>query len=263
MIAQLLGHRVVLSVPGSGGPLCGTPGERTMDAMTMTLITGANKGLGFEAARRLLADGHDVWVAARNNQLGRAAAEQLGARFVQLDVTDDASVAAAVRTVQAETGLDVLINNAGISGGLAGQVVSLTAADIQRVYDTNTFGVVRVSQAFMPLLRRSAAPVIVNVSSGLGSLTVTNEPDRTESKIISLAYCSSKSALNMLTNQYAKAYPDIRINAVDPGYTATDLNNHSGPQTVQQGTDAIVAMANIGPDGPTGTFSDRYGTVPW
>lgn len=231
--------------------------------MTTTLITGANKGLGFEAARRLLADGHDVWVAARDEQRGRAAAETLGARFVQMDVTDDASVAAAARTVEAESGLDVLINNAGISGGLDVHVQDLTAADIQRVYDTNTLGVVRVSQAFIPLLQRSASPVIVNVSSGLGSFTITNQPDRIESKIISLAYCSSKSALNMLTNQYAKVYPDIRINAVDPGYTATDLNNRSGPQTVQEGTDAIVAMANVRPDGPTGTFSDRHGTVPW
>jgi NAD(P)-dependent dehydrogenase (short-subunit alcohol dehydrogenase family) len=159
--------------------------------MTTTLITGANKGLGFEAARRLLGDGYDVWVAARDAERGRAAAQRLGARFVQLDVTDDASVAAAARTVEAETGLDVLINNAGISGGLAVQVADLTAADIQRVYDTNTLGVVRAIQGFIPLLRRSAAPVIVNVSSGLGSLTVTNQPDRTESKIISLAYCSS------------------------------------------------------------------------
>jgi len=106
-------------------------------------------------------------------------------------------------------------------------------------------------------------PPATCVSSGLGSLTVTNEPERTESKIISLAYCSSKAALNMLTNQYAKAYPEIRINAVDPGYTATDLNNNSGPQTVEEGTDAMVAMAKIGPDGPTGTFTDRHGTVPW
>lgn len=231
--------------------------------MTTTLITGANKGLGLEAARRLLADGHDVWIAARDEARGRAAAERLGARFVALDVTDDASVAAAARTVERETGLDVLINNAGISGGLSVQVADVTAADIQRVYNTNTLGVVRVSQAFIALLRRSGAPVIVNVSSGLGSFAVTNQPDRSESTIISLAYCSSKSAVNMLTNQYAKAYPDIRINAVDPGYTATDLNNHNGTQTVQQGTDAIVAMAKIGPDGPTGTFSDRRGTVPW
>lgn len=231
--------------------------------MTTTLITGANKGLGFEAARRLLAEGHDVWLAARDAHRGRDAAETLGARLVQLDVTDDASVAAAARTVGDETGLDVLINNAGISGGLALQIDELTAADVHAVYDTNTLGVVRVTQAFMPLLKRSAAPVIVNVSSGLGSFAVTSQPDRTEFQIISPGYCSSKAAVNMLTSQYAKAHPQMRINAVDPGYTATDLNNHSGPQTVQEGTDAIVAMATIGSHGPTGTFSDRHGTVPW
>lgn len=231
--------------------------------MTTTLITGANKGLGYEAARRLLADGHDVWVAARDPQRGQHAAEQLGARFIELDVTDDASVAAAAGTVEAETGLDVLINNAGISGGLALKVAELTAADVQRVYDTNVLGPLRVSQAFIPILARSSAPVIVNVSSGLGSHAVTSEPNRVEHRIISLAYCSSKAALNMLTAQYAKAYPQIRINAVDPGYTATDLNNHGGPQTVQEGTDAIVAMAKIAPDGPTGSFSDRHGPVPW
>ncbi len=231
--------------------------------MTTTLITGANKGLGFEAARRLLADGHDVWIAARDEARGRSAAETLGARFVQLDVTDEASVAAAAKTVAAATGLDVLVNNAGISGGLAVEVADLTAADVLRVYETNTLGVVRVTQAFIPLLLRSDAPVIVNVSSGLGSIAVTSQPERTESKIISLAYCSSKAAVNMLTSQYAKAYPKIRINAVDPGYTSTDLNNHSGPQTVQEGTDAIVASAQIGPTGPTGTFSDRHGIVPW
>lgn len=229
--------------------------------MTTTLITGANKGLGFEAARRLLAAGHDVWVAARDEERGRTAVQELGARFVRLDVTDEVSVAAAVRTVEAETGLDVLINNAGVSGRVP--VADVTAADVLRVYDTNTLGVVRVTQAFLPLLTRSQAPVIVNVSSGLGSLAVTNDPGRFESTIVSLGYCSSKAAVNMLTCQYAKAYPNIRVNAVDPGYTATDLNNHSGTQTVQEGADAMVAMAQIGPDGPTGTFTDRHGAVPW
>lgn len=231
--------------------------------MTTTLITGANKSLGFEAARRLLADGHDVWVAARDEGRGKAAAETLGARFVRLDVTDDASIAAAVRTVEAETGLDVLINNAGIVGQLRQTIEDVTADDLQSVYDTNVFGPVRVIQAFIPVLQHSAAPVIVNVSSGMGSFVRTTEPGRSESRIISLPYCSSKSALNMITSQYARAYPDIRINAVDPGYTATDFNRHSGTQTVEEGTDAIVAMAKVGPDGPTGTFSDRHGTVPW
>jgi NAD(P)-dependent dehydrogenase (short-subunit alcohol dehydrogenase family) len=234
-----------------------------MVSMTTTLITGANKSLGFEAARRLLADGHDVWVAARDEGRGRAAAEKLGARFVQLDVTDEASIAAATQIVAAETGLDVLINNAGIVGQLQQTIQAVTAEDLQHVYDTNVLGPVRVTQAFIPLLRRSVAPVIVNVSSGMGSFARTTEPGRSESAIISLPYCSSKSALNMITSQYARAYPDIRINAVDPGYTATDFNRHSGTQTVQEGTDAIVAMAKIGPDGPTGSFTDRHGTVPW
>jgi NAD(P)-dependent dehydrogenase (short-subunit alcohol dehydrogenase family) len=230
--------------------------------MTTTLITGANKGLGYEAARRLLADGHEVWVAARDGERGRRAAEELGARFVQLDVTSEESIAVAVAAVEAETGLDVLINNAGIAGPHA-SITDLAAADVEHVYDTNVFGPVRVTQAFIPLLQRSSAPVIVNVSSGLGSETLVRDPARSESTVNSVAYCSSKSALIMITTQYAKGYPDIRINAVDPGYTATDLNHNSGHQTVDEGTDAIVAMASIGPDGPTGTFTDRHGAVPW
>jgi NAD(P)-dependent dehydrogenase (short-subunit alcohol dehydrogenase family) len=230
--------------------------------MTTTLITGANKGLGYEAARRLLADGHDVWVAARSAERGQRAADQLGARFVQLDVTSEQSIAAAASVVEAQTGLDVLINNAGITGSYS-PITELTADDVEQVYDTNVFGPVRVTQAFLPLLLRSAAPVIVNVSSGLGSETRVRDPERVESTVNSVAYCSSKSALIMITTQYAKGCPDIRINVVDPGYTATDLNHNSGPQTVHEGTDAIVAMASISSDGPTGTFTDRRGTVPW
>jgi NAD(P)-dependent dehydrogenase (short-subunit alcohol dehydrogenase family) len=232
-----------------------------LGAMTTTLITGANKGLGHEAARRLLAAGHDVWVAARDPELGRAAADALGARFVALDVTDDASVAAAVDVVR-ETGLDVLVNNAGIGGGFK-PVPEVTAADAERVFATNVLGLVRVTQAFLPLLERSANPVVVNVSSGMGSLAVTTDPSRLESTLHGLAYPASKSAVNMLTSQYAKALPGMRINAVDPGYTATDLNGRRGTQTVTEGTDAIVAMAALGPDGPTGTFVDRHGAVPW
>jgi len=230
-----------------------------MSGMTTTLITGANRGLGFEAARRLIADGHEVWLGARDADRGRAAAEELGARFVKLDVTDDASVAAAADAVGA---LDVLINNAGIVGDRK-PVLETTADDIRRVYDTNVFGVVRVTRAFLPLLEHSDNPVIVNVSSGMGSIGVTSDPERLESTIVSLAYPSSKTALNMLTSQWAKALPGMRVNAVDPGYTATDFNDHRGTQTVQEGTDAIVRMANIDQSGPTGTFTDRHNTVPW
>jgi NAD(P)-dependent dehydrogenase (short-subunit alcohol dehydrogenase family) len=234
-------------------------GGDTMGDMTTTLITGATRGLGFEAARRLIADGHDVWIAAREPARGQAAADELGGRFVQLDVTDDASVAAAVETVGA---LDVLINNAGIVGSRK-PFAEVTAGDVELVFRTNVFGVVRVTQAFVPLLERSDNPVIVNVSSGMGSITVTSDPDRLESTLVSLAYPASKTALNMLTSQWAKALPRMRVNAVDPGYTSTDFNDHRGTQTVQEGTDAIVRMAKIDQSGPTGTFTDRHNAVPW
>ncbi|MEZ0164483.1 SDR family NAD(P)-dependent oxidoreductase [Kineococcus sp. LSe6-4] len=231
--------------------------------MTTTFITGANKSLGYETARRLLAAGHTVLVGARDPERGRAAAQALGARFVQIDVTDDASVAAAVADVAAHEGtLDVLVNNAGISGPQA-PAEELTADDARAVYETNVFGPLRVTNAFLPLLRTSPNPVVVNVSSGLGSFAATHDPERVESQVTAPLYTSSKSALTMLTTQFAKALPDVKFNAVDPGYTATDLNGHSGPQTVTEGTDAIVELATIGVDGPTGQFRDRAGVVPW
>jgi NAD(P)-dependent dehydrogenase (short-subunit alcohol dehydrogenase family) len=234
-----------------------------MAAMTTsTLITGANRGLGYETARCLLEAGHDVWVAARDPERGDRAARELGARFVALDVTDDASVAAAAELVAAHGGLDVLVNNAGISGGRR-PLRDVTAGDVRHVLETNVVGVVRVTQAFLPLLDRSPNPVIVNVSSGMGSLARTTDPRRVESTITGLAYPASKAAVNMLTSQYAKALPAMRVNAVDPGYTATDFNGHRGTQTVQEGAEAIVAMARIDRSGPTGTFVDRRGTVPW
>ncbi len=231
--------------------------------MTITLITGGNKGLGYETARRLIAKGHEVYLGARNPELGQRAAEDLGAQFIELDVTDDASVAAAADEVmRAAGGLDTLINNAGIVGPHT-SVADLTGPDAQHVFDTNVFSVVRTTHAFLPLLEKSPAPVIVNVSSGLGSFALVHDPSRIESSVPGALYQASKSAVLMLTVQYARQLPNVRINAVDPGYTATDLNGHSGTQTVTEGTDAVVAMATIAVDGPTGTFTDRYGTVPW
>lgn len=231
--------------------------------MTITLITGANKGLGHHAARRLIAAGHTVYLGARNVERGTEAADAIGATFVQLDVTDDESVAAAIATIEtAAGGLDVLVNNAGVAGE-PGAPAEVTVEDLCRVYETNVFGLVRVTHAALPLLQRSAVPVIVNVSSGLGSLAVTTDPGRLESKFPVLAYGSSKTAVVALTVQYAKSLPQMRINAVDPGYTATDLNANSGPQTIDEGTDAMVRLATIGPDGPTGGFFDRDGVVPW
>jgi NAD(P)-dependent dehydrogenase (short-subunit alcohol dehydrogenase family) len=230
--------------------------------MTTTLITGANKSLGRETARRLIAEGHDVWIGARDPQRGAEAAEALGGRFVQLDVTDDASVAAAAQTVGAAGGLDVLVNNAGVSGPL-GDPFDLAVSDYEAVFAANVFGVVRVTHAFLPLLRASAAPVIVNVSSGMGSIAATTDPSRVESGVILPPYTSSKAALNMVTTQWATALPEIRVNAVDPGYTATDFNGHQGHQTVEEGVEPIVRMALVGTDGPTGTFEAGGGPSAW
>lgn len=235
--------------------------------MTTTLITGANKGLGKETARQLIAAGHTVYIGARDEARGRAAAEELGARFLQLDVTDDASVAAAAAQIEADGGLDVLVNNAGIEPRLAGNAIPTPAdenADAVRVtFETNVFGLVRVTHAFLPLLQKSAAPVIVNLSSGLGSLTDLSNPESYTHFYSGLSYPASKATVNAITVQYAKAFPGIRINAVDPGYTNTDLNGRTGTQTVEEGAAIIVRMAQIGPDGPTGTFVSARGPVAW
>jgi NAD(P)-dependent dehydrogenase (short-subunit alcohol dehydrogenase family) len=231
--------------------------------MTITLITGANKGLGYRAAERLIAEGHTVYLGARDPQRGTDAAKAIGATFVALDVTDDDSVAAAIKTIDDAVGrLDVLVNNAGIAGDLDAPA-DVTVEDVRRVYETNVFGLVRVTRAALPLLQRSDAPVIVNVASGLGSIGVTTNPERMESNIPVLAYGSSKSAVVALTVQYAKGLPLIRINAVDPGYTATDMNGNNGTQSIDEGTDAIVRLATVGAGGPTGGFFDRNGVVPW
>ncbi|MFF1681615.1 SDR family oxidoreductase [Streptomyces sp. NPDC058256] len=235
--------------------------------MTTTLITGANKGLGFETARRLVAAGHTVYIGSRDAERGRLAAERLGVRSVQLDVTDDASVAAAVKTVEADGGLDVLINNAGIEERGANNTVigaaDVTADLMRSTFETNVFGVVRVTHAFLPLLRRSAAPVVVNVSSGLASMARVTAPDTPTYAYPGVAYPASKTAVNLITVQYAKAFPEMRINCVEPGYTATDLNGHTGIQTVEQGAEIIVRMAQVGPDGPTGGYFDADGPMPW
>src|SRR5882757_560261 len=202
--------------------------------MPATLITGANKGLGFETARRLIAEGHTVYIGSRDAERGRRTAEQLGARAVQLDVTDDASVDAAAKTIEADGGLDVLVNNAGIAAEWSDNNVVIGAEDVtadlmRRTFETNVFGTVRVLHAFLPLLERSATPVVVNVSSGLGSLTqVAAVPAQIYPGV---AYPASKAAVNMITVQYAKAFPHMRINAVDPGFTKTDLNGNTGTQT--------------------------------
>jgi NAD(P)-dependent dehydrogenase (short-subunit alcohol dehydrogenase family) len=239
-----------------------------MPTMTVVLITGANKGLGRETARQLVEKGWTVLLGARDPERGNAAAAALSAdggdvRYVQLDVTDDASVAAAVAEVGAMTDcLDVLVNNAGIIGSRT-PPLETAPSDFLACFGVNLLGPVRLTGAFLPLLSEAELPRVVMVSSGMGSLGVTSDPDRLESRIVSLVYPASKAALNMVTTQYAKALPGWKINAVDPGYTATDLNHHTGHQTVTEGARAIVAMATVGPDGPTGGFFDSRGRVPW
>ena len=233
--------------------------------MTTTLITGANKGLGFETARQLVAAGHTVYAAARNKDNAERAAKELGARPIVLDVTDDDSIQSAAAHIAQEHGaLDVLVNNAGIPGTRAGQPAGdITGADIAAVLDTNVVGIVRVLHAFLPLLERSSNGVVVNVGSGMGSFGRVQDPDRIESHPHNPAYSASKAAVSMLTVQYAMAYPNLRINVADPGPTSTDLNAFQASRTVEQGAVAIVRAAQITPGGPTGTFFDGEGTSPW
>ncbi|MFC8504078.1 SDR family NAD(P)-dependent oxidoreductase [Pedococcus sp. NPDC057267] len=243
------------------------PDAPTGRTPTTVLVTGANKGLGLETSHRLAELGWTVWMAARDRERGETAAREVSAahpdaavRFVELDVTDDDSVAKAYEVVSGSgTGLDVLVNNAGVIGG-GRPTLETTPADLLPVLDVNLLGPARVTHAFLPLLTASRRPRLVMVSSGLGSIQLVNDPSRTESRVPGLAYQSSKAALNMVTTLYAKALPDVRVCAVDPGYTATDLNGHSGPQTVREGTDAIVTAAAA--DVVPGQHFDRYGVSP-
>lgn len=241
----------------------------------IALVTGANKGIGREIAAQLAALGHTVVIASRDAQAGDRAAAELreagaDAAAVVLDVTDPASAAAAAATVEKRFGrLDALINNAGISHlpgrGIEGQQPATADVDeVRTIFDTNFFGVITVTSAFLPLLRRSPAPRIVNVSSSGGSLTKLADPDNHNP--VAIGYAPSKTALTALTLQYAKglAAEHILVNAVDPGFVATGLNNFAGVRTPAQGAAAAVRMATIPADGPTGTFTDDQGRpVAW
>ena len=240
----------------------------------IALITGANKGIGREIAAQLAALRHTVVIASRNAEAGERVAAELreaggDAAAVVLDATDPASAAAAAATVGERFGrLDALINNAAISHlpgrGLEGQQPATADTDeIRAIFETNFFGVINVTSAFLPLLRRSPAPRIVNVSSSAGSLTKMADPH--DHNPIAIGYVPSKTALTALTLQYAKglAGEHILVNAVDPGFVATDLNNFAGVRTPAQGAAAAVRMATIPAAGPTGTFTDDRGPVDW
>jgi NAD(P)-dependent dehydrogenase (short-subunit alcohol dehydrogenase family) len=237
----------------------------------IALITGANKGIGFEIARQLSEQGNFVLIGARDEARGKEAAAELAALGqavapLPIDVTDPASIARAAQDIEEQHGrLDILVNNAGITGSFRGAPSEVTPGQLRQVYDTNVFGVVAVTNQMLPLLRRSAAGRIVNLSSGLGSLTLSSDPGSEFAHYNLVTYQSSKTALNALTIAYAKELQEtaIKVNAADPGFTATDLNSHRGYRTVEQAAVIAVRLATLGADGPTGTFQDENGTVPW
>ncbi|HUC79348.1 MAG TPA: SDR family NAD(P)-dependent oxidoreductase [Flavisolibacter sp.] len=232
--------------------------------MKSVLITGANKSIGLEAARQLLKQGFYVYIGSRSLENGLKAVEQLKAEgltsvdAIQLDVTDEQSVAAARAQIGQKTGvLDVLINNAGISGEVPQKALEASIANFKNVFETNVYGVVRVTQAFFDLLQKSAAPRIVNVSSSVGSLSLQSNPEWPFYHHAKFAvYSTSKSALNMYTVTLAYELRDtaFKVNAVDPGYTKTDFNHHQGTGTVEDAAARVVKYALIGNDGPTGKY---------
>jgi NAD(P)-dependent dehydrogenase (short-subunit alcohol dehydrogenase family) len=245
--------------------------------MKYALITGANKSIGFETARQLLQHGYYVYLGSRSLENGEQAVAQLHAEGftnvepIQIDVTDNASVQVARQAIgQKATSLDVLINNAGISGALPQTASATDVATFKAVFDTNLFGVVQTTQAFLDLLQQSAEPRIVNVTSGLGSLALHTDPTWKYYAVKTAAYGSSKAALNMYTIVLAYELRDtpFKVNAVDPGYTATDFNHHSGPGTVPDAAARVVKAALLAPDGPTGQFfsddnAPETGISPW
>ena len=240
----------------------------------VALVTGGNKGIGRETARRLAEAGQKVYIGARDETRGRAAAEELGVGFVHLDVTDDDSVAkAAAELEHKERRLDVLVNNAGIrEPSLAldddgvpkpfKTAAEMTASDALEVFETNVFGIVRVIHVFLPMLSRSENPAIVNISSGMGSFAAVTDPDRGESQVSVPLYSASKAAVSMLTVQYAKLLPQMRVNAVDPGLTATDFTGNDG-HSVTDATGPVVSLATAGADSPTGSFLGVEGPSAW
>ncbi|WP_433190648.1 SDR family oxidoreductase [Actinoallomurus sp. CA-150999] len=239
----------------------------------IVLITGANKGIGFATARELARAGHTVLLGARDDGRGTTAADELAGqgldvRFVHLDVTDPETIAAAARFISGTyERLDILVNNAGISRDRPHPPAEMPAAALREVYETNVFGVVAVTNAMLPLLRRSPDAVIGNVSSGLGTVAFLTDPDSPLWQYANLlAYNSSKAALNAITLIYANTLREtgIKVNALSPGFCATDLNGHTGHISAEEGGAHIARQVTLPDDGPTGVFlSENGGTYPW
>ncbi|UCI05539.1 SDR family NAD(P)-dependent oxidoreductase [Mesorhizobium sp. B1-1-8] len=245
------------------------------------LVTGANKGIGFETVRRLAAEGFKVWLGARDAERGMAAAnalraEGLDVEWLELDVASDDSVAAAANAVAARApSLDVLVNNAGIAPGYVESFgpdgryerppSQENVADIQATYDVNVFGPIRVTKAFLPLLLAAPAARIVMVSSSTGSIGRALDPTTANAAVNLLGYGSSKTALNAVTVAFARelAPQGIKVNAAAPGYTATDLNGFKGHRTVQQAAEIIIRLATLDAAGPTAGYFNDDGPLPW
>ncbi len=240
-------------------------------ATRIALVTGANKGIGLEIARQLGRAGLHVILGVRNTELGNAAmsllqAEGLDVGLVHLDLTDPATIAAAQARISASYGrLDVLVNNAGISDARDGLPMAAAMGAVRRIFDTNFFGTLEVCQAMGPLLMKSESGRVVNVSSGLGSFAINTDPTSVFARFKRIGYNASKAAMNMLTVQLAAELEPagIKVNAADPGYTATDLNGFRGHQTVAEGATAAVRLALLPHDGPTGGFFDARGVQAW
>jgi len=248
-----------------GGPfLAGYLGG--MDENKVALVTGANKGIGYAIASELSARGFTVLVGARDGARGEAAARRIAgdARPLELDVTRAESIRAAAAWIRRELGrLDVLVNNAGITKSAKPSEASLD--DVRAVFETNVFGVIAVTQAMLPLLRQAPAGRIVNISSRVGSLSAITDPHFPMPGIGGVAYGPSKTALNAVTVAFAQELQGtpVKVNLACPGHTATDLNGNSGPRTIAEAAREPVRLALLGPDGPTGSFSNDAGSIPW
>jgi NAD(P)-dependent dehydrogenase (short-subunit alcohol dehydrogenase family) len=233
-----------------------------MTTKKIALVTGANKGIGRETARQLGKLDYTVWLGCRDEGRGRSAEEELraegiDAHFVQLDITDDASVRAAVANIEARSEhLDVLVNNVGVGSGLATQPSDESVDDIQAMFNTNVFGTIRATQAFLPLVRKAPAARIVMISSGLGSITLTSDMKAPTWNLAAMGYSASKAALNMFTVKLAKELlaTGIKVNAACPGSVATDMGGPGAPRTVEQGAAIAIRLATLDWMGPTGGF---------